>query len=90
MTTGKTQTARLARLRNAAPSLGRGWPDTHLSRVLRAGILVALVSGIFAGVVTAEFIWDDEANVIHNATLRSLDGLRQMWFVRAQLNSTIR
>ena len=35
----------------------------------------------YAPVLTAGFIWDDEENVVTNGTLRTLDGLRQMWLV---------
>ena len=45
-----------------------------------AGLLL-LVTAVYWPTLANGFIWDDDANVIDNATLRSLDGLRQMWFV---------
>jgi tetratricopeptide (TPR) repeat protein len=70
-------TARL-RSRTGAP-IGRfAW---HWSAMLAGGALVALVITAYAPALRAEFIWDDDANVIDNVTLRSFDGLRQMWFV---------
>jgi tetratricopeptide (TPR) repeat protein len=43
--------------------------------------IVLAVAVTYLPALTAGFIWDDEANVTENATLRSLDGLWQMWFV---------
>ncbi len=52
-----------------------------MALVLGGAALVLVVFATYAPVLSAGFIWDDEANVIDNATLRSVDGLRQMWFV---------
>ena len=43
--------------------------------VLVAGTLLAYIPALQAG-----FIWDDNDYVLNNLTLRSLDGLRQIWF----------
>ena len=43
-------------------------------------VLVAYVPAFSAG-----FIWDDNDYVTDNLTLRSLDGLRQIWFVPRSL-----
>ena len=43
--------------------------------------LAALVLAMYVPALSADFIWDDDENVVTNQTLRSLDGLRQMWFV---------
>ncbi|MES1213576.1 MAG: tetratricopeptide repeat protein [Singulisphaera sp.] len=47
--------------------------------ILRGAVLVLMVFLIYAPVLSAGFIWDDEENIVTNETLRSLDGLRQMW-----------
>ncbi|HEY4307853.1 MAG TPA: tetratricopeptide repeat protein [Pirellulales bacterium] len=49
--------------------------------LLGAGAIVLMIVATYAPVWHAGFIWDDEANVIDNTTLRSVDGLRQMWLV---------
>src|SRR6185437_13845398 len=51
-------------------------------RTLGLGVLlVAMVFAIYAPILSAGFIWDDEENIVTNGTLRTVDGLRQMWFV---------
>jgi hypothetical protein len=45
-----------------------------------AGLLL-LVTAVYWPTLANGFVWDDDANVIDNSTLRSFDGLRQMWFV---------
>jgi tetratricopeptide (TPR) repeat protein len=65
-----SQTAHpIGRFRNLAPSL-----------VLIGLTLIAYLPAFHAG-----FIWDDPDYVTQNATLRSLDGLRQIWFVPRSL-----
>jgi tetratricopeptide (TPR) repeat protein len=65
-----SQTAHpIGRFRNLAPSL-----------VLIGLTLIAYLPAFRAG-----FIWDDPDYVTQNATLRSLDGLRQIWFVPRSL-----
>jgi len=59
------------------PANGRAVPQ----EILRGALLVAMILIAYAPALGAGFIWDDEANVIDNTTLRSLDGLRQIWFV---------
>jgi tetratricopeptide (TPR) repeat protein len=49
--------------------------------LLAGAALVAMVLATYAPVFSADFIWDDHENVVTNGTLRSLDGLRQMWLV---------
>lgn len=46
-----------------------------------AGVLVGLTLLAYLPATTAGFIWDDPDYVTNNPTLRSLDGLRQIWFV---------
>jgi len=54
-------------------------PLTSESRLLTAALLaITLVAYIPA--MRAGFIWDDDIYVENNQTLRSLDGLRQIWF----------
>ncbi len=43
-------------------------------------LLVAMALVAYALVARAGFIWDDEDYIVNNATLRSLDGLRNIWF----------
>jgi Flp pilus assembly protein TadD len=45
-----------------------------------AGLLVALTLIAYLPALRAGYIWDDNWHVTENATLRSLDGLRQIWF----------
>src|SRR5688572_20474428 len=51
------------------------------SAPLSAGVLLAITLIAYAPAFRAGFIWDDPDYVTNNATLRSLDGLRQIWFV---------
>jgi tetratricopeptide (TPR) repeat protein len=47
----------------------------------RPGLLLAgLVLAAFLPSLGGEFIWDDDANIIRNGPLRTLDGLRRIWF----------
>ena len=48
---------------------------------LAGGALVAMVFAAYIPVLSAGFIWDDEENVVTNAALHSVDGLRRIWFV---------
>src|SRR5688572_14772657 len=49
--------------------------------LLPAAALLAMTLIAYAPAFRAGFIWDDPDYVTNNATLRSLDGLRQIWFV---------
>ncbi|MBI2825044.1 MAG: tetratricopeptide repeat protein [Planctomycetia bacterium] len=64
-----------------ASSTQRRTAAGHFPAALAGGALVAMVLAAYVAALGAGFIWDDEFNVTTNATLRSLDGLRQMWFV---------
>lgn len=46
---------------------------------LRAILLVVITVAAYFPVLDAGFVWDDDAYVTDNATLRSLEGLRQIW-----------
>ncbi|HEY4309346.1 MAG TPA: tetratricopeptide repeat protein [Pirellulales bacterium] len=48
---------------------------------LPAVALAAIVAVTYLPTLNAGFIWDDGENVLTNETLRTWDGLRQMWFV---------
>jgi protein O-mannosyl-transferase len=54
-----------------------GWPWRAIAA---AALLVALVLVVYAPVVRNKFIWDDDAYVLRNLTLRSLPGLWAIWF----------
>src|SRR5690242_18681353 len=43
-------------------------------------VLIAAAFFAYQPVWRAGFIWDDDVYVTNNAALRSLDGLRQIWF----------
>lgn len=45
-----------------------------------AAMLMALAITAFIPAVTADWIWDDDDYVVDNTTLRSMDGLRRIWF----------
>lgn len=47
---------------------------------LAAALLVVMTVGAYLPAVRAGFIWDDNDYVYDNQTLRSVDGLRQIWF----------
>ncbi len=57
---------------DTAPTRGAAW--------LPAVGLVALTLIAYLPVRSAGWVWDDDAYVTANATLRSLDGLRRIWF----------
>src|SRR5436309_5176545 len=46
---------------------------------LAGAILVLATLVAYAPALRAGFIWDDDAHVTDNPTLRSLDGLRRIW-----------
>ena len=52
---------------------------------ITALILIVLVFAAYVPVLSSGFIWDDDDYVTQNKTLRSLDGLRQIWFVSSAL-----
>jgi protein O-mannosyl-transferase len=60
-----------------AAERGSAW---HWATVLAGGLLVAMALLAYALLARAGFIWDDEDYVVNNTTLRSLDGLRRIWF----------
>ena len=63
-----------------AQRAGRGRNGSRgLSRPWAASALLAMVVIAYLPALQGDFVWDDETNVINNATLRSWDGLRQMW-----------
>lgn len=43
------------------------------------GLLVLLTFAVYLPALSCGFIWDDDGYVINNPTLRSWDGLRQIW-----------
>ena len=54
------------------PSWGKPW--------LLAFVLVAATFITYHPVWHADFVWDDDDYVTNNTTLRTLDGLRRIWF----------
>ena len=65
------------RVTGADPVSRKAAPNVALARRGPGGDGLRDVSPGFP----AGFIWDDEENVVTNGTLRTLDGLRQMWLV---------
>ena len=49
------------------------------NRKFLAGLLVALTLVAYGPTLAAGFIWDDDDYVTENPTLRTADGLRQIW-----------
>jgi tetratricopeptide (TPR) repeat protein len=60
-------------------------PSHRFRNVAPALILMGLTIIAYLPAFRAGFIWDDPDYVTQNATLRSLDGLRQIWFVPRSL-----
>ncbi|MBI2823473.1 MAG: tetratricopeptide repeat protein [Planctomycetia bacterium] len=52
---------------------------------LAGGLLVALALAAYLPALSAGYAWDDDLHITGNATLRSSDGLRQIWFVPRSL-----
>ncbi len=50
------------------------------SRALLGGALLLAVIVAYLPATRAGFIWDDDSYITGNATLRSVDGLRRIWF----------
>ncbi|HEY8155871.1 MAG TPA: tetratricopeptide repeat protein [Myxococcota bacterium] len=48
--------------------------------LLSAAALLLMTAAAYAGVADCGFIWDDNLRVSENPTLRSLAGLRRIWF----------
>jgi len=46
---------------------------------LWAGVLFLLALTIYSPAMRGEFLWDDDRPVSQNATLRSTEGLRNIW-----------
>ena len=65
--------------------LRAGWKGGWLPVVL---LVVATVLA-YLPVWHAGFIWDDDAHVTKNLTLRSLEGLRRIWLRREPRRNTI-
>jgi len=56
-------------------------PELWFSPLLAGAALALMVFVAYSPVLRAGFVWDDDYNLQLNSTLRSVDGLRQMWFV---------
>src|SRR5262245_7939338 len=71
---------------SASPPVSEGGPAAVVKKsktwtaLVAGGALVAMTLAAYAPLWNAEFTWDDDAHVTHNPTLRSLDGLGQIWF----------
>ncbi len=61
-----------------APTAATRWFEPR-SAPLAIGLLLILTLAAYAPVVRDTFIWDDDAYITHNPTLRSLNGLRLIW-----------
>ena len=48
--------------------------------ILQGALMILLVVLAYLPALRGQFLWDDDDNVINNRTLRSLDGLRRIWF----------
>jgi hypothetical protein len=42
--------------------------------------ITAIVFWIYAPVLSAEYIWDDDAYVVENRNLQTVEGLKRVWF----------
>jgi len=43
-------------------------------------VIAVLVVGAYLPALPGQFLWDDDRNILESAPLRSLDGLRRIWF----------
>ena len=59
--------------KNKSSGIFLGW--------LQGVLIIALVCIAYFPALRGDFLWDDDSNVTGNVTLRSLDGLRQIWLV---------
>jgi tetratricopeptide (TPR) repeat protein len=59
----------------ASPNQRHAWQS-----VLPGLLLVAMVLLAYSRVWNFAFVWDDDSNVINSRALRTLDGLRRIWF----------
>ena len=55
--------------------------ESRLRRLALAVVLAALTLLAYLPALGAGYIWDDDWHVTNNPTLRTLDGLRQIWLV---------
>ena len=68
-------TLKTSRDGEAPPRVGGGrWKDGRLALLLLAATLIAYWPALHGG-----FVWDDDAHITANQTLRSLTGLREIW-----------
>ncbi len=49
-------------------------------KIAGAALLVLMTVAVYLPGTQNEYIWDDDFYVSENQTLRTLDGLRQIWF----------
>lgn len=66
--------------RNTRIYTGWGGDMPKFERYALYLFLLALILAAYSSVFTAGFIWDDDAYVLNNRLLRSIDGLYRMWF----------
>ena len=67
--------------RRSRPGIGgRRWAAWPWRGLAAAALLVVLVCATYAPVVNNRYIWDDDAYIIRNLTLRSPEGLWAIWF----------
>src|SRR5215213_10892112 len=71
--------------RVAKKGSAKGTHQNWLSVAAPSLVLLGLTLLAYLPAMRAGFIWDDPDYVTQNATLRSLDGLRQIWFVPRSL-----
>lgn len=62
---------------NSVPKKDVGFAS---SRLLQGVLIVLLVFLAYFPALCGQFLWDDDANVTDNVPLRSLAGLRRIWF----------
>ncbi|MBN1902583.1 O-GlcNAc transferase, partial [Candidatus Sumerlaeota bacterium] len=66
--------------KDASPSASPGKNTQHRAAIWGAAILIAATLAFYLPAFKAGFIWDDDDYVTHNETLRSLNGLKRIWF----------
>ena len=85
MTAEKPSVALASRSPHGPPAPSARTAAAVSRTLLAAAAVLGLTLAAYAPALQANYIWDDDDHVTKNPTLRSLDGLRQIWFLPTAL-----